>query len=243
MSAIKKHYLPQTGAYKVELKSKSFVEQHDTARLHISVGYPNHEGEKFYATCEWLAQRFENVILIVSDTLQRHNTQFWNASLSKEEAEIKSREIGDNWLKENAGAISLLPSKIIIRHDRWLSHSLYPVYLKRIRAEYQNSKEFMDLCNEMTKSIWSRISKNDAIQDHDYFRFFRHSTDFILEELAVKAITLSQCSAADMYPGKWLEEFYQHMANTPHLEMAHCFSGSSWMRFDHRRNKINQADK
>ena len=40
--------------------------------LGISVGQPYHEGEKFAATVEWAARHFEEIVVDVSDTLQRH---------------------------------------------------------------------------------------------------------------------------------------------------------------------------
>jgi len=63
------NYPPQTGEYKVMVKSGAAWRDYDTARLEISVGQPYHEGAKFEATVDWVKHRFSHSIVSVNDTL------------------------------------------------------------------------------------------------------------------------------------------------------------------------------
>lgn len=148
-----RQYPPPTGFYKVCVNNRADWQSHDTARLQISVGSnPKYEGDKFFAALEWCANRFENTILIVSDTLQRHNH-----ALPAPAAWKASRLEGDRWLWRNQKALACFnPS--ITRWDEWLNHPLYPTARKQVNrlvqgSEYVREELAVFLCQQQSKAI------------------------------------------------------------------------------------------
>lgn len=224
--------------YKIYTRTKSHVAEYDSAQFHISVGQPNHEGKKFEATCMWAASKFKENILIVSDTLQRHNIKFAE-NLSEEEAYFVSRERGTQWLERNKDSIDLLPNLTIYRHNFWLAHKNYISNRNVVNRFYDNHKVFRELCHDTINRVWQRHMERGSVQESQYFNFFQHSKEFLLEELAVKPIIFSKFPSLTIYPGQWISELYEFMAHNEEMGFTKCFEGSKWTRIEFRRRKYS----
>lgn len=222
-------YPAQTGPYKVFVKDKGLWQGHDTARLQISVGNPKHDGDKFFALAEWAAARFEKVILIVSDTLQRHNLAFYN-DMNAADAHQRATAMGDYWLKKNYNAIDILPNKIVTRWNDWLDDLAYAATRDIIQAEFETNSDFRSAVEAKALEFTVRqfgLSNPDAINV---------SVKYILEELAAFALMFSSERAIDVYPGSWFMDIIKILAvsNTPYAE---AFRSAECLRVDFVKNK------
>lgn len=226
--------------YKIYSKTKSYVQDFDVAQLHISVGMPNHDGEKFKATCEWVADRFEKVIFIVSDTLQRHNHAFKD-NLTADDAYTVALQKGNDWLEAHNAYIEAVPNKVIYRHDHWLNHPFYHSFHKAVIHAYETDPVFQQLCKQVIDRIWRRNNQDGKyLHNEDYFRFYSHSKAFLLEELAAKPIMLMEHPGLILYPGTWVGELYDYMKKNREIGLSQCFKGCEWQRFEFRRRKSSQ---
>ena len=145
-------YPPATGAYKVFIKGKSTWQDHKTARLHISMGNPKQDGEKLQAMTEWLSHRFDKVILIVSDTLQRHNIAF-ECGISPEKAWGAASMQGRDWLERNKWAIELISQPVVTLWNEWLSHSDYKATRAELDALYAQDAALKEAVNAKARQF------------------------------------------------------------------------------------------
>lgn len=205
-----------TGPYKICINHKRPWQGYDTCRLQISVGKPNYEGEKFRALCEWAAGRFDRTVLIVSDTLQRHNVRY-QRNCDAATAWKVSRLEGDAWLKRNDAALSLLKSPIIIRWDELLMHPDYNPIVPSPALE--------GAIETTLKEFWQRHDYDPAL----YFSFHHHSRAFLIEELSVFAY-LFKDPAIDVYAGSWF-----------HQLMAVMFPQKDYLGVDYVKNRCPSA--
>ncbi len=189
---------PQTGPYKVTVHQGADWQDYTAARLQISVGMPNHEGEKFRATCAWVAARFKEAVVEVSDTLQRHNLVA--AGMSVPEAYEQSLAAGDAWLARNRDALALLPAVTLNRWEKWLRDDRFPARHAFAMALYDTHDGF----RADIDAAADRFSKKDETQTADRRR---QSVAFLLEEAAVYSLQQEDKVAADIYPGTYLDIF------------------------------------
>lgn len=108
--------------YKAKVLRSGNWQRYETCRQHISVGQPYHEGEKLKATFEWAAKRFTKHVIVVADTLQRHNMD-GNAQQAK--------RYGDEWLQRNRDLLGILGSPEIIRWDDLIGSPDFTTYLEK----------------------------------------------------------------------------------------------------------------
>jgi hypothetical protein len=133
------NYPPQTGAYKVVVKSGAAWRDYDTARLEISVGQPYHEGAKFEATVDWVKHRFSHVIVSVNDILQRFNLMF-ERGLSESRAMSVARHAGSEWIRQQRPVLLRLPGYELCRWNEWLSHPGFSAALEQTGTFTSNIK-------------------------------------------------------------------------------------------------------
>ncbi len=222
-------YAAQTGPYKVFVKDKGLWQGHDTARLQISVGNPKHDGDKFFALAEWAAARFEKVILIVSDTLQRHNLSFYRG-MSESSAYQASLDMGNYWLHKNQKAIDILPNKIITRWNDWINDTAYADARHVIQKQFDANEYFRATVEAKALEFSVRqfgLSNPDAV---------KVSVKYILEELAAFALMFSRERAIDVYPGSWFMEIFEVLA-TLNISLAEEFRSAECLRVDFVKNK------
>lgn len=200
---------PQAGAYKIVIHEGGGWRQYDIARLQVSVGKPNHEGDKFWSTCEWAAARFKVVHVEVSDTNQRYNLMA--EGMAPEEARAISLKAGEEWLERNAEALDLLPNKVIHRWDRWLTDPRFPQAHAQILALYASHEGFK---YDIDRTAASFLERQKHLSAEDLNRHLAHSIAFLLEEAAVFAIQQQTTNAVDVYPGTFMKIFdrFKHEA-------------------------------
>lgn len=203
MSGIKtKQYPPQMGAYKVFVHEGRGWSAHNTARLDISVGKPNHEGEKFLATCSWAAARFEVIHVEVADTLQRYNLMA--DGIPEDKAKAMCLGAGNEWLQRNAEALSLLSNHVVHRWDQWLSDPRFASTHEQIRVLYKAHEGFR---GDIDRTAAGFLGRQEAMTQECWDSHLSHSIAFLLEEAAIFAIQQQTTPAVDVYPGTFMKIF------------------------------------
>lgn len=198
----------QTGPYAVRVKGGNSIRkswrEFNTLRLEISVGQSYHEGEKFYSTLQWAAPRFQHVVILCNDTLQRFNTQF-EKELNPIDAFQMAKDEGDEWLSRNIAAISsTLPSYEIFRWEAWKRAEGYFEALNRTRTLYKSFAPFRDMIDSAIAEIWDRRCDRSApYRANRKKEFFALSTDYLIEEVAVFAVAYRNVPGISAYPGSF----------------------------------------
>lgn len=203
------------------------------ARLQISVEQPGTEGEKFFALCEWTAVRFPKAVLVVSDTLQRHNLMF-ESGISEDAAAAAWRTRGDAWLTGNAPAIELMSNREVVRWDQALAHEETAGAAARLNELYRQGGAFQDAVDATVDRFWRRNAARDKTyspERHDCFK--DHSRAFLREELAVFC-WLCRREGIDVHAGSWLELTFRSLRK----EADNFFDAfrKDWLQIDYTRN-------
>ena len=223
---------PPSGPYKVSPKNIVRWQRADTVRLQISVGKPVYEGDKFFALCEWAAQRFDHVELIVSDSLQRHNLMM-SGAMDEAAAHRISNLDGEAWLLRNARAITQITTPEIIRWDTLIADPRFNLARVHLDYLYQIDASFSAALEGTIDAFWQRNTEAWATQQ-ERLDARMHSRAFLLEELAVFTY-LCAPAGLDVYAGSWLEAIFAALAchNTP----MHAAFRKPWLQVDFTRNK------
>lgn len=200
---LSRQFPPQTGPYHLQVKNGAGWHDFDTARLHISVGQPYHEGDKFRAQAEWIRHRFDRAIVCVNDTLQRHNMMF--DGMSEERAADQSARLGAEWIERNKVALRILPAVAIHRWADWTARPDFAAEHERVKALYDGDADFRKAVDDEVLSFWQRRRKKTGLADDFRFDAFKtHSTAYLLEETAAFFVMFKQDRAVDIYPGSTL---------------------------------------
>jgi tRNA-dependent cyclodipeptide synthase len=226
-------YPAPSGPYKVSLKNNVPWQGAPEVRLQISVGKAATEGDKFYALCEWAAARFPRAVVIVSDTLQRHNLQF-ESGLPPQAAWAESAALGSEWLVRNRAALSLLPEAHIMRWDTALAQAETAPAMARMRGLYETSAAVRSAVDTTVAAFWARQEQGGAFTLARQATFAEHSRAFLLEELAVFS-WLCRRDGVDAYAGSWLEGIFKAL-NAEAGTFGTPF-GKGWVQVDYTRNK------
>ncbi|HEY8963210.1 MAG TPA: tRNA-dependent cyclodipeptide synthase [Alphaproteobacteria bacterium] len=229
-------YPAPTGAYKVFVKDKGLWQAHTTARLHISVGNPKHDGEKFYALTEWAAARFDHVTLIVSDTLQRHNIAL-TSGIDEDIAHIISRKQGDLWLARNQRAIQNLPHVTITRWDQWLNHPDYVETYNALFALYRNEPTVRQAITQKAEGFNTRHASDNDLQQASSAQIINTSIHYILEEVAAFAIMFADDESINIYPGDWFKDIFETVSDHNNSPLLESLAVTEYLRVDYVRNK------
>ena len=158
------------------------------ATLLISVGQPYHEGDKFAVTVAWAARHFEELHVLVADTLQRHNAPGdWRAR-------------GAAWIERNHDAWSSCGREVTVsRWDDWLARPEFPAVLERFAAAARgalapaiehDARAFVE--RQAGKGVGAPVEQ---------------SRGYLLEELAAITLQARAYPGARVYPGPQLESF------------------------------------
>lgn len=224
-------YPPQTGPYKVFVKDKGLWQKHNIARLQISVGNPKHDGDKFFALAEWAAARFDHVVLIVSDTLQRHNIALQH-KFDVEKAYDISLKQGDYWLAQNRKALDILPSKTITRWNDWINHPDYRDAYNALCALYANNANIRSTIDSKACEFAQR-----RIEGCSESALLETSIQYILEEVPAFALMFRSERAIDVYPGDWFNGIFEVLRNINDIPFLNGFEKAECLRVDFVRNK------
>lgn len=186
-----KQQLQDQTAFRIEVKRRFGTLASENARLHISVGGPRFEGERFTALTDFCRRRYKSTVVIISDTLQRHNYPV------KEQAYELSRVAGHEWIGRNFRALEGFE---LARWDDLLSSPEYRTQrdnIEHLTASGAAQAALTALSMNFHKRNKVPISNCEA---------------FLKEELAVFA-NLFQAPAIDIYPGAWITPL---ISATPH---------------------------
>jgi len=185
---------------KAILKSDELHASKETACvLTISVGQPNHEGDKLLATILAANKNFSSCIIMVCDSLQRH-TMSIDANLSFKTLHADSNKLGAEWIERNLPAIHhfKIPYKIS-QWDDWLAHNDFIVKQDLITALYKNDLLFRKSIDETVAEFVSRKAKHTTFNINVARKY---SCDYLLEECAVMLL-LADCGYAfEIYPSQ-----------------------------------------
>ncbi len=167
--------------------------------LTISVGQPNHEGDKLLATILAANKNFSSCIVMVCDSLQRH-TMSIDSNLSFETLHADSNKLGAEWIERNLSTIQhfKIPYKIS-QWDEWLAHNDFLVKQDLIKALYKNDLLFRKSIDETVAEFVSRKAKHTTF---NIDAAYKASCDYLLEECAVMLL-LADCGYAfEIYPSQ-----------------------------------------
>jgi len=204
MKNSKNQFPAQTGTYAVKVKSGNGWRAYSTARFQISVGQEYHEGDKFLATMQWAAHRFDKVVICVNDTLQRYNYMH-QFGLSELEAKSRAETAGREWIERNIQAIRALPSCEIYRWDQWLGHTEFCAEHESVLKLYHDAPEVRELIQADVFEFWKRRKDKSANDLYaDFARFKKFATAYLLEETAAFFLMFKKENAVDIYPGSTL---------------------------------------
>jgi tRNA-dependent cyclodipeptide synthase len=222
-------YPPQTGPYKVCVKDKNTWSDHHTARLQISLGNPKQDGIKMLTLTQWAAARFDKVIFIVSDTLQRHNLALRHG-ISLADAHDLALTQGHEWMARNKDAINSVPNRVVTVWDEWLARPAFAATRQEIDAVYDSNAAFKEAVVAKARQFSSR-------HDPQYGEAaLETSIEYILEEMAAFGIMFKETQAADFYAGTWLREIFSVLAPLPLPELLNGFAKVDFAEVDFARN-------
>lgn len=175
-----------------------------TARLLISVGQPYHEGDKFKATVEWCRKNFDQVQVLVGDTLQRYASML-ETDLDAGTAFDNSRKEGDLWLERNFSVLNSLPGLEIKRWENWRLDESYKPRLLKIMASYDENSAFRKAIDEAVVAYCSRKNRLQTLQDTTKRKkILDLSYQYVFEEIAIYTLIAERERAVDIYPGSCL---------------------------------------
>lgn len=229
-----KSFPAPTGKYKVVVNKGDSWRAHSVARIQISIGQKNHTGDKLKATLEWASNRFDKVVLIVSDTLQRHNliAQGYDEDL----AYYNSKISGLKWFDENIQAITELGDKAVITYwDDWLKHEEFDKQHDHMKELYKSNEQFKVDIDELTERFSSRT------QDDLKPLAKTQSRIYLIEELAAFSIMYKTHDAIDIYPGDILRKTLCNLKKGAYGNSTDGFKVYTGVAIDHTRNKAFSA--
>ncbi len=186
------------------LRSGHLKSQFSTSKcvLPISVGQEYHEGEKFKATIKLVNDHFNECLIIVCDSLQRHTIPLYTHEVN-ELPYNQALKAGDGWLKNSQSYLDQLRINYkIMRWDDWLNHKNYSYNKKIIETLYMNDERFNFAVNSTVEYFTERFrAKNpDAIVDDK--EAFNLCLNYIKEECSVMPLWEEEKVNFELYPSK-----------------------------------------
>lgn len=199
--------------YRISVAGSPGWREKDTCSLEISMGNPKHEGIKLRSLIRWADENFENCLINIGDTLQRHNLRI--SGLSAEEAHKEARKMGDDWLARNAEHFDELSKPYrIFRWDHWISDDSFDKLHKDMWLYYNNNEAFRACVEE--DAMFFVNKRPDLIEAHGEDALKQQSIAFLIEEAAGDTILSRQMDIARVYPATQFNTFqYLSRPETP----------------------------
>ncbi len=185
--------------YKVRARGMPEWRDHHTVRLEISVGQSYHEGSKLEAALQWAHKNFENVYILLGDSIQHYNLMF-ELGLSKDEAFTQAIKAGDEWLARHAAALNNF-KPTITRWGDWKAAPSYFSVKRSIDKLYEQNHEFSEAVRD---AFIGKFVRNDYPEER-FDLFQQLSVEYLLEETAIFAVAYEQLGGISAYPGTYLE--------------------------------------
>lgn len=219
------------GEYHVRPRGRSVWQDFNTARLLVSIGRPYYEDEKMKSLAEWLSNRFDQVVVIVHDTIQRHNHEA--DGLAPELAEQKARRAGTDWLQNEQAALKTLPKLDVVRWDALQTLPEFSANLTLIKNCYDTYPEFHEAIDNAISAVIERRLKNGANIDEVKWRL--KAREYLLEEAAAYVGMYERNDAVDIYPGTRPDALHMVMnRQLPFLQNKQWRQGFTRLGFEKR---------
>jgi hypothetical protein len=173
-----------------------------TCLFTISVGQQSHEGERFEATMELINRSFSSSIMLIDDSLQRHNM----ALNQKEDAEYFyniSVQEGDLWLERNEEYYKKCKNlKKIVRWDYWLNHPDYKKQHEKLKTALKGDNNYLTAFEHSIDEFLSKYTKRlTESNNYQIDRAKKLCLDFILEECTALTLWPELNAKYEAYPG------------------------------------------
>jgi hypothetical protein len=167
--------------------------------LTISVGQPNHEGDKLFSTLLAVNKHFSLCLIMVCDSLQRHTRKISSRN-TLEVLHNEANNLGDQWITRNSRFIRQLaiPYKIS-RWDDWMSSPNYPNKRLIINSLYTNAPLFKKSIDETAYAFSERKMDIALVDRHTAFIL---SQEYLLEECAVMLLQADDGYPFEIYPSQ-----------------------------------------
>ncbi len=193
----------ETSTFKANLsgwKQYSKAELADMSPLiTVSVGQPNHEGNRFVAQLATVENNFKECTVLVGDLLQRHTLAMTEPGLSDSECETMAPQQGKEWVKRNVPFISELSIPYRILHwDHWLFHSNFLFVLERVESLYQERPEFREMFDQNAVQCIDRLERQGGLCVSQEEALARSLTS--LKEESAAVILWREEFDAEIYP-------------------------------------------
>jgi tRNA-dependent cyclodipeptide synthase len=186
--------------YKVKVTHSGGWQDHDTARIAISLKNPKQQGKKFDAIIDWLTPRFNHVVIQLADTLHRHNIAI-DEGLDLKAAHKRAVEYGDIWLESHHHLFDKLPSHQVIRWvDRLTQIDINTYYPQLEQIMHANDNTSAN----MRKYIDDYMLRRKFVSDNEKQAAYNASRNYVLEESAIYLGLFETERAAEIYPGSYL---------------------------------------
>lgn len=171
----------------------------------VSLDSTNHRGEGLSAMVDWVNAhgQFDQVLIGLSDTLNRHNYARDRGLSLRDAYDLASRN-GDNWLKMNRATLSRLNMPFDIkRWSYWQKEHTQIINENRSQFlnAYENDPAF---CASLDADIAAFLKRKSPAPDAKTIASCRN---YLIEELAVYSVILAAYPATVIYPGKQLNCF------------------------------------
>jgi tRNA-dependent cyclodipeptide synthase len=201
MNVTRLQYPTQTGPYAIKVKEGDKWHDYDTLRLEISVGQNYHEGDKFLCTINWARPRFDNIVILCNDTLQRYNLALQHGGEPDDYLSQTFFE-GSKWIERNHSA---LKNTTIARWEDWRTSDHFLATVNEARNVYNNNSQFRFAVEDSISSVYTRRLGKGLLNEKDKDSFYKLSLDYLMEETAGLASAYSTHPGISAYPGTFLE--------------------------------------
>ena len=169
------------------------------AVIGVSLGSEFTTGEKLDLILDWTCRRFEKVIIILADSLYRHN--FLAESGDKASAYNKSLQLGNEWLEKNQDIFRNHRTKLerIDRWDDWLKNKNFPHVYQKVCNFYRDNEEFNQVIRRDSMNFVKRGNSDDKPEEVQLK--LDNSCQFLLEEASADICFARTEKAVHIYPG------------------------------------------
>ncbi len=182
--------------FSYKAKPRQMMSGSDCAVLGISVGQEYHEGDKFGAALEFAHNRFDRVVVAVSDASQRYKMAIDGTPL--ELADKIATAAGSAWILRQTDALDEYKPEI----TRWNDWRFHPE-CQALQDEYRVSiEENSDLAASVEQDIDRFLAKKSPNVSLALAREYCRA--FLIEELAVHTLQAKAYGGVRLYPGQQL---------------------------------------
>ena len=190
--------------YRVKASSRHPLwKEKPLAMVGISLGNNMTSGTKFSAMLEWASRRYEQVGIILADTLYRH--KLMSNKIDEKTAYHKALSLGDKWLEEHQEILRLyeIPLELINRWNDWIYHLEYKKNHENLLSFYRQNKHFQAIVERYATNFIQRSPLMAQISDAKLA--LEKYCNFVLEEVSADINFARHHQAAHIYPGDILE--------------------------------------